>query len=261
VTVTNSTISGNSAGAGSGGGIFGFNIPAFGVVAPVHLVYATVVDNSAPTASNLTVLGGSLTSFGSVLALPGGGGTNCAGVTTTSNGFNFSDDDSCGFTAGGDTQNGGDPKLAPLTNTGGPTQTRLPALTSPLVNAIPNADCQADSASGITTDQRGLPRPDSANPACDIGAVEVQPGVIIGRLQGLINDVTGFHLPFGAQTSLTAPLDAVQTTLSAGNTDGACGALGAFINHVHAQPDNQLTQTQADQLIAGATQLSSDIGC
>jgi hypothetical protein len=43
---------------------------------------------------------------------------------------------------------------------------------SPLVDAIPAGSCQADSAAGIATDQRGLPRP--ALTGCDIGAVEVQ---------------------------------------------------------------------------------------
>jgi hypothetical protein len=79
----------------------------------------------------------------------------------------------------------------------------VPKLTSPLVNAIPNASCQADGATGVTTDQRGFPRPDSANPNCDIGAVEVEPLTFIGQLQLLISEVGSFHLPFGAQASLT----------------------------------------------------------
>jgi hypothetical protein len=97
---------------------------------------------------------------------------NCAGVTTTSNGFNFSDDASCGFTAATDKENAGDPGLGPLANNGGPTQTRLPQSGSPLIDAIPTASCQADGASGITTDQRGVTRPQG--PGCDIGAVEVE---------------------------------------------------------------------------------------
>jgi len=60
---------------------------------------------------------------------------------------------------------------------GGTTQTRLPQPGSPLIDAIPNASCQTGGASGITTDQRGLPRPGAGSPACDIGAVEVQPPV------------------------------------------------------------------------------------
>ena len=119
---------------------------------------------------------GTLTSFATVVALPLGGGANYAGLAgTTSNGFNFSDDISCGLTAPSDTQNGGDPKLGAVADNRGPTQTRLPQSGSPLIDAIPSASCQADGASGITADQRGLPRPDAGSPACDIGAVEVQP--------------------------------------------------------------------------------------
>jgi hypothetical protein len=145
---------------------------------PVTLVYVTLVGNGAPVASNLRLFGtGALTSFGSVVALPQGAGANCVlnGTTTNSQGFNFSNDASCGFTAGTDTQGGGNPGLGALANNGGPTQTRLPQSGSPLIDAITAGSCQADGASGITADQRGLPRPDSASPNCDIGAVEVQP--------------------------------------------------------------------------------------
>jgi hypothetical protein len=51
----------------------------------------------------------------------------------------------------------------------------VPNPSSPLIEAILSAACQNDGAAGITTDQRGLPRPDPASPNCDIGAVEVQP--------------------------------------------------------------------------------------
>jgi len=115
-----------------------------------------------------------------VVADPLGGGTNCEHATSTSKGFNLEDDSgaSCGFsTATSDLAPGTSSGLAgvTLTNNGGPTQTLLPPPGSALIDAIPNASCQSDGASGITTDQRGLPRPDSASSACDIGAVEVQP--------------------------------------------------------------------------------------
>jgi len=171
VTATNSTITGNTA-AQSGG------IRA----ADTTLVYTTVVQNTAPSGANVDST--TLTSFGSVVALPLGGGANCTG-TTTSKGFNFSDDASCGFTAATDKQNAGDPKLGALANNGGPTQTRLPQSGSPLIDAIPLASCQADGASGITTDQRSLARP--SGPGCDIGAVEVQaaaPVVITPKFTG-----------------------------------------------------------------------------
>ena len=165
VTVTNSTVSGNTT-SGSGGGIFANG--------EVTLVYATVAGNNAPVGANVDGNGnGALASFGSVVALPGGGGLNCAGLaSTTSNGSNLSDDASCGFTGTGDHQNAGDPGLGALASNGGPTETRLPQAGSPLIDAIPAGSCQADGASGISSDQRGVTRPQG--PGCDIGAVEVE---------------------------------------------------------------------------------------
>jgi hypothetical protein len=182
--LTNSTVSGNTSSSVS-------SPPGGGVSAgSVSLVYATVIGNTAPTAANInTPVGGAptLTSFGSVVVLPQGGGTNCVGVTT-SNGYNWDDDGSCGFGAGpGDHSNGGNPLLGPLANNGGPTQTRLPLSGSGLIDAVPNGACQLDGASGITTDQRGFARPSPSGGACDIGAVEVQvaaPVVITPKFTG-----------------------------------------------------------------------------
>jgi Bacterial Ig domain/PKD domain/Putative pectate lyase-like adhesive domain len=156
LTVTNSTITSNTAGAS------GFAMSA----GTVRFVYVTAAD----LGTNLRLLsGGSLTSFGSVVA-----GCILNGTTTTSNGYNFSYDSSCGFTntAQGDHQNAGDPGLGALADNGGPTQTRLPQAGSPLTDAIPVGSCQADGASGIAADQRGMTRPQGVG--CDIGAVDVE---------------------------------------------------------------------------------------
>jgi hypothetical protein len=164
-TIRNSTISGNDAGAGTGGGIE--------VNGAVSLVYATLSGNSAASGANVRVKEAGITSFGSVIALPQGDGTNCSSdVATVTNGFNWDDDGSCGFGSGtGDHSDAGNPQLGALGANGGPTQTRLPQTGSPLIDAIPAGSCQADGASGITTDQRGITRPQQAG--CDIGAVEV----------------------------------------------------------------------------------------
>jgi hypothetical protein len=203
VTATNSTISDNtSAGVTSTGGgiadgpgsasqIAARSRPAGkhgdrGVSAQADttsLVYATVTGNAAQTGANI-FSNNPLIAFGSVVALPHGG-VNCVlEAGTTSNGWNFSDDVSCGFTntANGDRQNAGDPRLAGLANNGGPGLTRMPLPGSPLIDAIPNASCQADGAAGITTDERGVVRPEG--PGCDIGAVEVEVIVVTPRFTG-----------------------------------------------------------------------------
>lgn len=162
ITATNATVTGNTAGVAGGGGF---------TAGTATLHYVTVTQNTAPNAAN--ALAATLTSFASVIAQPQGGGANCLVTSPSSQGFNFSDDTSCGFTAATDRQAAGDPALGGLANNGGPTATRLPLPSSPLIDAIPTASCQADGAAGVTTDQRGIARPQGAG--CDIGAVEVVP--------------------------------------------------------------------------------------
>jgi hypothetical protein len=161
VTVINSTVSGNSAGR-IGGGIYVFN---------ATLIYATVVDNSSPNQANVYAQT-AIASFGSVVALPQGGGTNCGGgAATTTNGYNFSDDASCGLVGSTDHQSGGDPMLGALADNGGDTETHLPQTGSPLLNAIPFDACENDGATGVTNDQRSIERPQGTG--CDIGSVEL----------------------------------------------------------------------------------------
>lgn len=90
-------------------------------------------------------------------------GVDCEGTLTT-NINNLIEDGSCGATLTGD------PVLGPLVNSGGSTQTHLPLTGSPAIDA-------ADSATCLSTDQRGITRPQDGNndgvAICDIGAVEV----------------------------------------------------------------------------------------
>lgn len=120
-----------------------------------------------------------LAAFGSVVAEPVNS-SNCVvdGLTTTSEGVNFSDDSTCGFdnTVEGDRQDAGPPGLGPLASNGGPTQTLLPDPTSPLVDFIPVDACgDGDELAGgpVTTDQRGVARPQGSG--CEIGSVELEP--------------------------------------------------------------------------------------
>jgi hypothetical protein len=188
VTLTNSTVSGNSA-ASEGGGLFSevVNItnstvadntsPTGGGVLgedTINLTYATIVGNNSPSQAGANVEGFSdanFTSFGSVIASPQGGGTDCDGLAgTTSNGWNWDDDGSCGFGSGtGDHSDGGNPQLGALADNGGSTLTASPQSGSALIDAIPVASC--GGGAGITSDQIGATRPQGSG--CDIGAVEV----------------------------------------------------------------------------------------
>jgi hypothetical protein len=191
VTIVNTTISNNTAGNGGGGGFSVSSLHAVNstitgnsdavdvgggasVFTSITLVYTTVTDNTGTQGANLQLnsKSGVLTSFGSVVANPHGS-TNCHQASTVSHGYNFSDDASCGFTntAQGDHQTAGNPALGGLANNGGPTPTRAPNAASPLIDAIPSAACQADGAAAITTDQRGITRPQQGR--CDIGSVEI----------------------------------------------------------------------------------------
>jgi hypothetical protein len=177
VTLINSTVTGNVSG-GTGltdaGGVSATNTVApFGTVV---LIYSTVVGNTGGATGTANIRSaGPLTSFGSVVGDPLGTGTvNCSvGGGTVSNGFNYEQATStCGFGFGlGDVTSGANPLLGALANNGGPTQTRLPGANSPLLDKILAAACQLDGAAGITTDQRGITRPQGTG--CDIGAVEV----------------------------------------------------------------------------------------
>lgn len=192
ITLTNSTVTGNTDAEDSGGisagdvtltysDVVGNTLDPNLSIPQCANVDSTATDGHAHTtangtAANVAVFSGTLTSFASVVTDPTGA-TNCdlGEGSTTSNGYNYSDDTSCGFTQPTDHAAGGNnPMLGALAANGGPTMTLLPQTGSPLIDAIPNGSCQSATATGITTDQRGFARPEQAGGKCDIGAVEVQ---------------------------------------------------------------------------------------
>lgn len=167
LTVTNSTLSGNTSGL-YGGAIFN--------VGKGTVTSATLFGNSAESQGggiwHLGEVGDTFTVKNTIL-VPGAKGGNCSQqldskTPITSGGFNLSSDQTCAatFNQGGD-QNGKPALLGALGNNGGPTLTHLPSLNPPSP-AIDNGAC-----SGINTDQRDTKRPQGL--ACDIGAVEVVP--------------------------------------------------------------------------------------
>jgi hypothetical protein len=149
LTLTNATVSGNS--AGSGGGLFN------GDHGTLTLTNVTVSGNTAQGAGGVAngesrLLSGTVTLTNSIVA----------GNTSGPFSSNISGDYSASHSLVG-----GDPMLAPLGDYGGPTQTMAPLPGSPAI------DAGDSTAPGLpNTDQRGFARISGA--AVDIGACEVQ---------------------------------------------------------------------------------------
>ena len=175
LTAVNSTVADNTTTGGAD------LVGAWTFSEAIGFVYVTFAGNSGSGIPALAPFDAdhiTFTTFGSVLTGSGAGGTCSAGLTVTSQGYDFADDPSCGLTGPGDVQQvGADPQLGALADNGGPGPTMLPAVSSPLVDAVPAAACAAGQ--GITVDERSLPRPSSLGPTCDIGAVELQPVPVV----------------------------------------------------------------------------------
>ena len=167
-TLTNCTITGNSAALGGGLANYG----------PAALTACTISGNTASTAGGLAnESGGGYTGTATLTdtivagnIAPGGaasdiGGSDPADVTGT---YSLIGTGGSGGITGG--TNGNlvgvtNPGVASLANNGGLTQTMALMTGSPAIGA-------GTAVSGVTTDQRGLPRPGSG--AVDIGAFETQ---------------------------------------------------------------------------------------
>jgi hypothetical protein len=92
-----------------------------------------------------------------------------------SNGYNIeSFGDTCGFDQPTDQVNvyTADLKLGELADNGGPTETHALLPGSVAIDVIPAEDCVDADGEPLTTDQRGVERPQGD--ACDVGAVEME---------------------------------------------------------------------------------------
>ncbi len=152
LTVTNSTISGNSANV-YGGGIYNNNLHSVLTVAN-----STLTNNSAGKGDGIyNGENGTFNYVNTIIAnfMTGGDCVNDGAIGT--NLKNLVEDGSCAA------EFSGDPKLGPLADNGGQTQTHALLIGSP---AIDNGDITSCPA----TDQRGVPRPQGAG--CEIGSYE-----------------------------------------------------------------------------------------
>lgn len=187
LTLTNSTLSGNSASQDGGaiyadGGqlkLFNATVADNHVLVPMGTVYTGMAGGvyisnvHAVFSTQNSLLANNDHRYQPLLPVP----DDCFGPLT-SLGFNlirgFGSPPNC--IIGGDlTGNiiGQDPLLGPLATNGGSTQTQSPLTGSPAVNAGQTPSCTDVNGAAILTDQRGFPR--SMGGRCDIGAVEQFP--------------------------------------------------------------------------------------
>jgi hypothetical protein len=268
--VVNTTVVGNTARAGAGI-VFGDQDTANERLGTFSLRSSTVTGNTATEAGGGVLRGvprdyyssdSALTVLGSVIAgnTAGTGGpdfgqANITGDLTIGNSL-VGEIDRASFVEdpAGTVLIGVDPKLGALADNGGPTQTRLPALDSPLVDA--------GLAGGLETDQRGLARTfDVASVAqtlgsdgTDIGAAELihnaPPTLAMPGAQAVDEGAT---LVFGTRTGNAIGVDdpeggQVEMTLS---TDRGTLSLPQTVG---------LTFTQGDGSADGTLRFSGALG-
>ncbi|MBV9707476.1 MAG: helix-turn-helix domain-containing protein [Chloroflexi bacterium] len=177
LTLTNSTISGNTASGSTshGGGIFNFGGQA-------NITFSTIYNNTAVDDGGLSIVNGPqpLSSHVQVRdsIIAGNHAHSSADIagSLTSGGYNLFQDVS-GATFAANTQHSNDVLVGPHGNlgiaaqlAGNLPQTLALLLGSPAIERIPLDACHID---GITTDERGVKRPQGY--ACDIGAYEYTP--------------------------------------------------------------------------------------
>ncbi len=259
-SVLNSTVASNTAGDGGYGGVGGFGAGVAGTggqgggggqggagggvyeqQGSLNLASSTIADNEAGGGGNLgsggvgnggdgtdgglggSGLGGGLDveaagamSEQDTLAASNSPG-NCIG-TITDGGHNLSFPDiSCPHTVTGD------PKLSPLADHGGPTQTMGLLSGSAAIGQVP-----ATGAGCPSTDQRGVVRPQPAGGACDIGAYEFAPPVC----RSVAVATHGTH-PVAVQLSCGDPARlAVQYAIVRRPAHGTLGGLSASAGKV-----------------------------
>lgn len=223
--LTNSTFSGNSALGGSGGsggsssvgqggnGSFGGDGRG-GAIYAFHtsIQFTTIASNQAQGAlggsggtgttngtggqPGMSVAGGFFGGNGlsdSIISSNSNG--NCDGATQLNGAFNLSSDVSCLFAPQGNIQNT-DPRLAPLANNGGPTQTMALITGSPAIGEVMGGSC-------ILFDQRGYNRV-----TCDAGAYAYKgffslPTILISDVRQQPGTTFNFPVSLSAITSQT----------------------------------------------------------
>jgi len=184
-TIVNSTIGGNNSG-GAGGGIYAASTTTGAGKGALTLENDTISRNTAITGGGLALDDGPLLTIADTIVAANsapitGTAPDCAG-TLTSRGYNLLGVDAgcTGVTNGIDGDQSGsaahplNPGLGPLQDNGGSSLTMALLSGSAAIDAGNPGGCADGQGNPLTTDQRGMPRPNPANGRCDIGAYEVQ---------------------------------------------------------------------------------------
>ncbi len=173
-TLEGSTVSGNTAGQATSGGISNN-----GAAAKSNITNSTVsgnsggISNDGPggsiTLTNVTVndslyaFAGSVDLQNTIITNPAGFACDSVTATIASNGYNMASDGTCALGGTGDSNNI-NPLIGLLLDNGGSTFTHALLLGSPATDVVPLSNCV------LIADQRGVPRPQGDK--CDIGAYE-----------------------------------------------------------------------------------------
>jgi hypothetical protein len=217
-------------------------VGALEVFHPLTLTNSTVTGNTAAGTNAGALAMADSTKVGVAGTILSGNGAKSCSAPVNDGGHNLTDpaDASCGFTTGKhDVLKA--PQLGALADNGGPTLTRLPSPTSPALDVVsPGTSTGLTDAVGGgavqlcasgSTDQRGTTRPQGAR--CDLGAVEadqVVPTVTGPAAATYSVGVGGAPVVFGSTGSPQPTLSA--TGLPGGvtfhdNGDGTAANAGA----------------------------------
>jgi hypothetical protein len=181
IRIENTTITGNTVGD-HGGGIYDFSGPG---QSSLTIESSTITGNTSGNEGGGIYNDYATTIRNTILADNTSGDNSDISYSADPANVAFSLIEHLGepITPAGPNTTGQDPQLSGLASNGGPTQTQLPAATSPVIDK--------GNAFGLNSDQRGVLRPidfpaiPNAADGSDIGAVELQPSntFTLGKLK------------------------------------------------------------------------------